>query len=235
MLKACLSTLQGFLFPASCVLCGKPGDDGRELCAECLVDLPYNPHACQRCAIPLPGPFALCGQCQTTTPPYDAAISIFRYDYPLDHLIQRLKFNAKLHLATLLGELMAEHLHHAAGTLPELLIPVPLHTARLRERGFNQALELARPIARALQRPLDYRSCVRLRATQAQSLLPAKEKRANVKNAFGVVRPIEARHVAIIDDVMTTGHTVQELAGIVRKAGVERIDVWVLARAARKV
>jgi len=114
--------------------------------------------------------------------------------------------------------------------MPEIIIPVPLHRTRLRERGFNQALEIARPIARSLSIPVDYKSCERVRKTSAQSLLPAAERRKNIKGAFRVTRPIAARHVAILDDVMTTGHTVQELAATLRKAGVERIDVWVVAR-----
>ncbi len=236
LLKTCLKNIEHFFFPATCALCGKPGEDGRELCTECLTDLPYNAPACKCCALLLPdsaGAETLCGQCQKAPPAYDRALSLLQYTYPVDHLIQRLKFNAKLHLAGLLGELMAERLGQRTQALPELLIPVPLHSSRLRARGFNQALELARPIARRLGLALDYRSCARLRATAVQSSLAAKDKRANVKGAFGVVKTIKARHVAIIDDVMTTGHTVEEFAGVLRKAGVTTIEVWVLARTAR--
>lgn len=234
MLKRCLNTLQNVLFPVACVLCGKPGEDERELCAQCLADLPYNTHACQRCGLPLPlaANGAVCGQCQQALPPYDRTFSLFQYAYPLDHLVQRLKFNAKLPLARLMGELMADHLQQGRYILPELLIPVPLHASRLRQRGFNQALELARPIAKRFDLPLDYQSCTRVRATATQSLLSAKQKRSNVKGAFSVVKPINVRHVAIIDDVMTTGHTLEELAKTLRTAGVAEIDVWVLARAA---
>jgi ComF family protein len=174
----------------------------------------------------------LCGQCLQDPPSYDSAVSLFRYAYPADHLILRLKFQAQLHLARALGELLARHLKREMQTMPEIIIPVPLHRARLRERGFNQALEIARPIARSLSIPVDYKSCERVRKTSAQSLLPAAERRKNIKGAFRVTRLIAARHVAILDDVMTTGHTVQELAATLRKAGVERIDVWVVARAA---
>ncbi|MEO6696465.1 MAG: phosphoribosyltransferase family protein, partial [Gammaproteobacteria bacterium] len=106
-----------------------------------------------------------------------------------------------------------------------------LHRARLRQRGFNQSLEIARPLARRLNIPVDYQSCERVRNTSAQSLLPAGERHKNIKGAFRVTHPIAARHVAIVDDVMTTGHTVQELAATLRKSGVRRVDVWVLARA----
>ncbi len=175
----------------------------------------------------------MCGQCTQQPPSYDRALALLRYAYPADHLIQRLKFNAQLYLAHLLGERLAQHVARHVTQLPQVIIPVPLHRARLRERGFNQALELARPIAHRLGVPLDYRNCARVRATAAQSLLPAAQRRRNIKGAFQVTRPIKARHVAIVDDVMTTGHTVEEFAATLRKAGVKEIDVWVLARAAR--
>lgn len=231
-LKRLISDLQGFLLPASCVLCGKPGVDQRELCADCHADLPRNTSACERCALPLPEPLAnrnVCGTCLHDPPVFDIALSLFHYTAPVDHLIKRFKFDGKLHLARLLGGLMAERFERG-GANPELIIPVPLHRSRLRERGFNQALELSRPIAGKLGIAVDYQSCVRTRQTSAQSLLPVKERHTNVKGAFSVTRPITARHVAIIDDVMTTGHTLAEVARVLRKSGVERIEVWVLAR-----
>jgi len=224
--------VEHWLFPAACVLCGKAGADGRELCAACVPDLPYNTLACTRCALPLPVQSeVLCGNCQQGAPAYDHALGLFHYTHPVDQLIQRLKFNAKLNMARLFGELMATQLLQQKRVLPELIIPVPLHPSRLRTRGFNQALEIARPLAQRLGIPVDYQSCVRSRATAAQSLLPAREKHANVKGAFAVLKPVRARHIALIDDVMTTGHTLEEVAKVLRKAGVERIDVWVVARA----
>jgi ComF family protein len=225
----CVKKLQHWLYPPACVLCGSAVKEG-DLCSGCAVELPYNAAACTRCALPLASAAELCGQCLQDPPGYDGAMSLFRYAYPADHLILRLKFQAQLHLARALGELLAQHLKREVQTMPEIIIPVPLHRTRLRERGFNQALEIARPIARSLSIPVDYKSCERVRKTSAQSLLPAAERRKNIKGAFRVTRPMAARHVAILDDVMTTGHTVQELAATLRKAGVERIDVWVLAR-----
>ena len=221
--------LQHWLYPPACVLCGGAVGEG-DLCSGCAAELPYNIGACSRCALPLPSAAELCGACLQNPPAYDGAISLFRYAYPADHLILRLKFQAQLHLARALGELLAQHLQREIQTMPELIIPVPLHRTRLRERGFNQAVEIARPIARSLSIAVDYKSCERVRNTSVQSLLPAAERHKNIKGAFRVTRPITARHVAILDDVMTTGHTVQELAATLRKAGVERIDVWVVAR-----
>lgn len=232
-----LKVIRTRLFHHTCVLCQGPGIDGRDLCGGCLGDLPVNDRPCRRCAIPLPPGAdhdALCGRCQRTPPAYHAAFAPFQYGPPLDHLLQELKFHGKLQFARLLGELMAEHrLAQRADPLPELLIPVPLHPARLRERGFNQALELARCAARRLGVPVDYRSSERIRATAAQSSLRRKERRANVKGAFRVSAPIAARHVAVVDDVITTGHTVDEMARVLVKAGVERVEVWACARAVK--
>lgn len=231
-----LKNIQAHLFRHTCVLCQGPGIGERDLCGSCLGDLPINDRPCRRCAIPLP-PGAdhdsLCGRCQRTPPAYHAAFAPFQYGPPLDHLLQGLKFHGKLQFARLLGELMAEHLAQRTDPLPELIIPVPLHPSRLRERGFNQALELARFAAKRLGVPVDYRSGERIRATAAQSSLRRKERRANVKGAFRVSVPIAARHVAVVDDVITTGHTVDEMARILVKAGVERVEVWACARAVK--
>jgi len=147
-----------------------------------------------------------------------------------------MKFHGRLNVARLLGTLMAEHL---ATTLaaepqaaPQLLVPVPLHRSRLRERGFNQALELARPIAHRLRIPIDLHSCRRTRATPAQALVAAKARRRNVMGAFRVTQNIPAHHVALVDDVMTTGHTAAALASALRRAGIETVSVWACARAA---
>jgi ComF family protein len=116
---------------------------------------------------------------------------------------------------------------------PDVIVPVPLHKSRYRQRGFNQALEIARTVSKDMQVPLDVYSCQRQHDTPQQSQLPAKQRRKNLKNAFAVVRPLNAAHVAILDDVMTTGSTVHELAKVLKKAGVAKVDVWVCARAVR--
>ena len=208
-----------------------------DLCLGCQTDLPYQKQACQRCALPLHGVHddesgvALCGNCLNDSPAYDRVLCVFTYASPVDRLIQDLKFHRKLHIARLLGEIMASHLARRVQTRPDLIIPVPLHSARLRERGYNQALELARPVARKLKIPIDYRSCERLRATPAQSDLPANERPRNVEGVFSITGNVQGRHIAIIDDVMTTGSTVEELATALREAGAGAIDVWVCARA----
>jgi len=145
-------------------------------------------------------------------------------------LIGSLKFGANYKNARLLGMLLADHLKQTAER-PDLIIPVPLHKARYRERGFNQAIEIARTVAKEMQIPLDLDSCRRHRDTPHQTQLPAKKRQKNLKNAFSIIKPIHARHIAILDDVMTTGSTAHELAYVLKKAGASRVDVWVCARA----
>jgi ComF family protein len=186
--------------------------------------------ACSRCALPLPRA-SLCGRCQRRPPAFDRALAAFEYQPPLDALIKRLKFHGDLRLARLLGTLMADHITASAEGGPEVIVPVPLHVARLRQRGYNQALELARPIARRLAVPLAWRFLSRVRATDPQTDVPAKLRSRNVRNAFAVTPDFAARRVAIVDDVMTTGHTVDELARTLRRAGATEISVWVCARA----
>jgi len=224
------NTHEWFL-PSSCVLCGRAGRLGQDLCADCAGDLPYLKVACHRCAIPLPQA-GVCGQCQQKPHAFDSAWAAFDYLPPVDHLVQLLKFNGKLYSARLLGELMAERIAVAKMDLPELLLPVPLHASRIRQRGFNQALELARPLACEFDLPLKPGLCRRLRPTMAQTGLDAKARRRNLKGVFEVVAIPDVSHVAIIDDVMTTGSTAEMLAKVLKNAGVARVDVWVCARAA---
>ncbi len=225
--------IQSLLYPGHCVLCGEscPGD--RDLCDGCFVLLPRNPYSCPRCALPLPERAASrpCGDCQKRPPPFDRCLAPLHYRHPVDYLLTRLKFHQKLANARLLGNLMAHWLRSVEP--PELIIPVPLHPARLRERGYNQALELARPIGKRLGIAIDSRSCRRVVDTAPQTGLSAKQRHTNLRNAFAVTGQLKARHVAILDDVITTGHTVEEMARTLRRAGVARIDVWACARAPR--
>jgi ComF family protein len=223
-------TAQDCLLPTLCALCGGYGQRGRELCGGCEGDLPLIRISCFQCGASLPAP-GFCGRCQRRPPAFASTVAVFHYLPPLDVLVKRLKFNDELHLARLLGGLMADSLAGPDTVLPDVIVPVPLHVQRLRERGFNQALELARPIAERLALPLDWRHVIRTRATDPQSDLPAKLRSRNVKGAFAVAPGFAARRIAIVDDVMTTGHTVNELALTLRRKGATNISVWVCARA----
>lgn len=220
------------LLPPVCVLCGDAGVPGMDLCLPCRNHLPRAGWSCPRCAIPLARNQngGLCGRCLHRPPAFDFAHAAFTYAHPQDFLLQQLKFNGRLEIARVLGELMAQRLLESAMTRPTLLIPVPLHAQRLRERGFNQAAELARPIGRRLGIPLDNHCCQRRRSTEAQSGLSRRARMKNLRGAFAVRGPVPG-HVAIIDDVMTTGSTAQELARTLKESGADRVDVWVCARA----
>ncbi|MBD8872649.1 ComF family protein [Rhodanobacter sp. DHB23] len=222
--------LQRWLLPLHCLLCGARGERGMDLCTACAAELPRNRCCCARCALPLPVPAALCGECQRHAPPWDAAWAPFRYGWPLDRLESRFKFGRDLAAGRALATLWQRE--DMPLPKPGLLLPVPLHRARLRRRGYNQALELARPLARQLAVPLRHDVLLRSRGTAAQTELDAVARRRNVRGAFavrhGIALPV---HVAVLDDVMTTGATLAECARVLKRAGVQRVDVWALARA----
>jgi len=224
--------LQFALLPPHCLLCGLRGDGGRDLCSACAADLPRNPLCCPRCALPLSTPAPLCGECLQREPPFASAFAPFLYASPLDQLMTRFKFGRDLASGRVLSQLWLDALHAAPPSLPEALLPVPLHPTRLRERGYNQALELARPLAQALGVPLCTDLLQRMRATSAQSELDAVERRRNLRGAFAVTSDTDLpAHIAVVDDVMTTGTTLRECARTLLRAGVQRVDVWALARA----
>ena len=227
--------IQALAYPATCILCGAPGEKDRDLCRGCHQDLPHNHHPCRHCALPLPDaapPGSVCGECQKRPPLFDRCHAALAYEYPADHLISGLKFHGRLSYGRLMADLLGRHLQQGNSGLPGLIIPVPLHPSRLRERGFNQALELARPLSRLFEIPIDSTSCIRSRATEPQSGLDKKARRRNIRGAFEVRENLETRHVALVDDVVTTGSTVNELARLLRRHGVEQITVWAVARRA---
>lgn len=229
--------LQALVLPPHCLLCGLDGNDGRDLCRGCAGDLAPNRTCCPRCALPLPVPAPLCGECLRSEPPFDAAFAPFVYGHPIDLLVAGLKFGRSLAAGRVLSALWLDAVAVSAPALPALLVPVPLHPARLRERGYNQALELATPLAKRLGIALGGDLLARTRPTSAQAGLDAKTRRRNLRGAFECPDRSLARfapgstHVALVDDVMTTGATLRECARVLRRAGFARIDAWALARA----
>lgn len=211
-----------------CLLCGERGANSRDLCTNCAKGLPWNNSACLRCAIPLPSP-GICGSCLPSPPPVTETHAAFVYGFPLDRLVPRFKFHHDLAAGRLMAELMAEGL--ADVDRPEALAPIPLHAARLRQRGYDQAVELSKALARALDIPLLTGALTRVRDTSPQSELDASSRRRNLKKAFVALDPASLpRHIALVDDVMTTGATLHAAAKTLRKAGVARVDAWVCAR-----
>ncbi len=223
--------VQEMLLPQRCALCRDPCE--QILCTPCRESLPWNRLACPRCAQPLTTPPArLCADCTAAPPEFDAAWSAFRYAEPVAQAVHRLKYHADFRSARWLTEEMASALAARSEPLPDLLIPVPLHGRRLQRRGYNQALELARRLAGRLVVEVDAKAARRLRHTQDQIGKTAPERRRNVKGAFAVsAARVRDKHLALIDDVMTTGSTLAELARACRRSGARKIEVWTVARA----
>lgn len=223
------------LLPPACVLCGREARDA-SVCADCARHLLTNATACARCAQPLPLPTELCGSCLQRAPAFDRAWAGYLYQAPLSGLVQRFKFANGLAAGhALLPQWSADlRAHLAARTDPPPLavIPVPLHRQRLRQRGYNQALELARGIGSALALPVLPAALQRTRATAAQPGLDKAERRRNVRRAFAAASEALPARVALIDDVMTTGATLDAAAQALKRAGVTWVEAWVLARRA---
>jgi ComF family protein len=227
-----IERIRSFAYPPVCLLCESAGHDNLDICRACADTLPGIDRGCARCALPVTLPnVTLCGACQRRPPHFQSACALYRYEAPVDHLIRQLKFHGRLPYARLLGCLLGDHLAQRLRDLPDCIVPVPLHPRRLRERGFNQSLELARHAGRRLRIPVDYACVSRTRHTHPQTELPAKLRRKNMRGAFQVTETFGAEHVAILDDVVTTGATVNELARALHRAGVQRVDVWCVARA----
>lgn len=226
---------QQALLPPRCLICAQRSDTARDLCAACRADFHANDRCCARCALPLAVPAALCGECLKREPPFDAAFVPYVYGHPLDHLLTQLKFGHSLAAGRVVAELWLDALRPALANgvvagLPAVVIPVPLHAQRLRERGYNQALELARPLAKAFSIPLLHDGLRRIRDIAPQSGLGALARRRNPRGAFAVGNDAFPERIALIDDVMTTGATLHECARVLRAAGVRRVDAWVAAR-----
>lgn len=232
------NTLFG-LISKHCLLCLAPTQTKYLLCSGCEADLPVNASHCIICSSPFAAILSaeqmlVCGKCQKNPPHYTTSLIPHLYASPLKQVIGQLKFHRNLTYAPLLAQSFVNAIKHRRNNLPECIIPVPLHQQRLRERGFNQALELSRIIATQLTIPLDYSLCQRDKATPFQSGLSAKQRKQNLKNAFSVTKSHQYKHVAIFDDVVTTGTTVNELARQLKRSGVETIEVWAIARTQNK-
>jgi len=221
------------LIKHTCPLCADASEN--LICTSCKTMLPNIVTQCFQCGLPLDKidtltHTLLCGQCLQTPPAFDACISPYHYALPINQFITQLKFHQKLHYARVLADLLIDKIDKATEKLPECIIPVPLHPARLRQRGFNQALEIARPIAKKYSLKLDSQCCKRIVSTPPQMEQNKLARQKNIRNAFRVLDNFNYQDIAIVDDVMTTGHTLNELARLFREHGAKRIQVWAVAR-----
>ncbi|GAB1231804.1 ComF family protein [Ferrigenium sp. UT4] len=210
-----------------CLLCAAMSHDGL-CCAACRAALPHLGAAtCPLCARPVPGG-AVCGQCLQHPPAFDRTIAAFAYRFPLDQLVKALKFHEQLIVADFLADALAARID----TRPDGLIAMPLHPLRLRNRGFNQSQLLAARVAQRLELPLLSGWVERVRDTPPQSSLPWAARHRNLRGAFAVTRPAEVRgkHLAIVDDVMTSGASLNALATALKQAGAREVSAWVVAR-----
>jgi ComF family protein len=210
------------LFGGSCFLCR--GSARELLCQACDAELPRLVRAlCPRCALESPRG-ELCGRCLSQAPAYDATQAALAYEFPADALVQALKFRGELALAPRLAALLAERLR---GARVDLLVPVPLSAERVRRRGYNQAAEIARHVPGGR---LEVALCERTRDAPPQMELPYDARQRNVRGAFRCSRPLAGASIAVVDDVMTTGATLDELARTLKAAGASRVVNWVVAR-----
>lgn len=208
-----------------CLLCGADVT-GAPLCPGCLADLPRLPATrCPSCALPTPLG-EVCGGCLKHPPAFDSTRAVYQYAYPLDALLQHYKYGQGLHLAGFLAEQLAAEID----TRPDLVIPMPLHPKRLKERGYNQAGEIAKRLAKQLDLPVALTACTRAKDAPPQASLPLKERRKNIRGAFECKVDLSGKRIALVDDVMTTGASLSELAKVVKKAGAVEVQTWVVAR-----
>ena len=219
------------LFSQDCTLCGSRSS--ASVCASCVNALPYvRATGCPHCAIE--GPAGLiCGACLAAPLAFDRTVAAFRYTYPLDRLVQAFKFNENLALVNL----FADSLFNAVQTrqsVPDLIVPLPLARKRLADRGFNQSALLAERVARRIGVPYIAQGLLKIRDTPPQAGLDRAARLKNVRGAFACERSLDGKHVAVVDDVMTTGATLSEAARSLKKSGAATVSAWVVARAGRE-
>ncbi|MBH3423166.1 ComF family protein [Pseudomonas gessardii] len=220
----------------TCLICDEATDSSSTVCNACEIDLPWLTHGCQVCALPLPASGLICGQCVRSPPAFKQVVAPWRYSFPLDSLISRFKHQGKWPLghllASLLGQCLQDRFDNAELTRPDRLLAVPMAAKRLRQRGYNQATMLARWLSRDLDLPLDEHLLLRPHATIAQQQLDAKQRQRNLLKAFALApgAQVQGQHLALVDDVLTTGATAHSLARLLLHAGARQVDVYCLAR-----
>lgn len=238
------------LFPSRCIVCQQTvdipvpssaaGEQFIEICSDCYQALPHNQPCCHRCSLPLADDIkneVLCGRCLKNTPEFDYSYSLFRYEGNIINLIHQLKFKEKITYTRSLGELLAkvvyEKILQQQGR-PECIIPVPLHDSRLRSRGYNQSTEISRAISKRTGITIDQNVVTRQRSTRMQTGLKSVERRQNIRGAFRIFENVSYKHVLVVDDVITTGSTVNELATVLKRNGIKKVGVLSIARAPLK-
>jgi ComF family protein len=224
-----LSIAQSIRLPSICILCNQVHKNTLAVCSHCIALItPLGP-SCQHCAYPLyDDSHLICGYCIKKPPHFDNAIIAYRFEEPLRSLLHRFKYHAGLYLGPFLGQLIL-NAWQKRPSQPQCLIPVPMHPKKLKIRGFNQSAILVQFLAKKLNLPYDLKCCQKIINTSPQAQLDGDKRAQNIRNAFHI-KPLPYSHVAIIDDLLTTGCTANELAKMLKNAGVKQVDVWCCAR-----
>lgn len=236
-INAMMAGASRWLMPSTCVACGTQRGTASgimDLCGPCSASLPVNRCACERCGLPLTGTHVslTCGACLKRPPLYDMSYCAFEYAYPIEHLIRRCKYGGALPVARVLGRLLADYVsQHHPHPWPQCMVPMPLHAVRYRRRGYNQVLEIGRAVQARLQLPLRTDVVARIRDTPEQAGLTRRARRKNLHRAFAVTSTSVPEHICLLDDVVTTGSSVNAVAATLKRAGARRIEVWSVARA----
>jgi len=234
--------ISNWVAPSSCRLCSQPldrklndksQDEGLYLahhCCECYLKLPHQVFCCDRCRETFSGFSDYCGKCLNTPPNFDSCFCPFQYEAPISDDICKLKYADQPQIAKYLANLFLNELYSHGKTLPDALISVPMHASKLRKRGFNQSHELAKHISKSLKLPIIEGVLVKSRNTERQVTKTLKQRKKNLKGSFDLLDAVKTKHIAIIDDVVTTGATADEIAKILKRNGVDYIQVWGIAR-----
>ncbi len=226
-----LKVAQHWLYPPTCILCSQTSQTGHDCCHHCLEQFALNDCCCPKCGQQTPvGGDTLCGRCLRSPPFFDRSYIPYRFEPPISGLIHQFKFSQSLVCGRVLTDLLCDFLTEK-GLNFDGIVPVPLHRQRIKKRGFNQALELAKGISRVSGKPLYQRHIKRVQQTPAQSTLSLKERKHNVKAAFRLIEPIAAQHLIIVDDVVTSGSTCDAVARLLKEAGVAQVSLVAIARA----
>lgn len=233
MFQKLLSITQSLRLPSICILCNQFHKSSTAVCSYCSSFIkPLGP-ACRNCAYPLPdSTYFKCGQCIKNPPSFDTAYIAYRFEEPLRSLLLRFKYHNSLYLGAFLSQLMINAIPQTTMS-SQCLIPVPMHPGRLKKRGFNQAVVLTRLLARRLNLPYDLESCTKIINTAPQASLDGKQRQTNLRKAFHT-KPLPYQHIILVDDLLTTGSTANEVAKTLKKSGVQQVDIWCCARAVIK-
>ncbi len=217
--------------PQDCLLCAARALT-QPLCVACERALPYHDApACPQCAHATTGAH-VCGECLSYPPSFDATFAAFDYRFPVDTLVHQIKYHSNLALVDFIASSLLRKLKLTEK--PDLVFAMPLHSARLQARGFNQSVEIAKSLIKKWNTPLQLDGYQRVKDTKEQAQLPWKERHANVRGAFTCDLDLRGIHIAVVDDVMTTGATLNEFASMLKKSGAEKVSAYVVARTLKR-